>query len=148
MSLDSIFDKCRRICRDPDFEAALRWKEEHPGAKVVGCFPVYTPAEIIHARWMLPLGVMGAGNLIEMDQADSRIQSFIYSIAVRSIGLLRRAGIEDEVTFTGGVALNAGMIDALEKRLGVTLNVSPDAEFNGALGAAILCGWRLQKLSR
>lgn len=102
MSLDSIFDKCRRICRDPDFEAALRWKEEHPGAKVVGCFPVYTPAEIIHACGMLPLGVMGAGNLIEMDQADSRIQSFICSIArsTMELGLSGRLDVLDALYFT------------------------------------------------
>ncbi len=102
MSLDSIFDKCRRICRDPDFEAALRWKEEHPGSKVVGCFPVYTPAEIIHACGMLPLGVMGAGNLIEMDQADSRIQSFICSIArsTMELGLSGRLDVLDALYFT------------------------------------------------
>lgn len=70
------------------------------------------------------------------------------SLSERIAAQMRQVGVREEVTLTGGVALNAGMIDALEKRLGVPLNVSPDAEFNGALGAAILCGWRLQKLSR
>ena len=41
------------------------------------------------------------------------------SIASRSVGLLRRVGIEPEVTFTGGVAKNIGMISTLEKGLGV-----------------------------
>src|SRR6516164_6839296 len=40
------------------------------------------------------------------------------SIAVRSAGLLRRVGIEDEVTFTGGVARNVAMINTLEQALG------------------------------
>ena len=59
------------------------------------------------------------------------------SIASRSIGLLRRVGIEDEVTFTGGVAKNVGMIKALEDYLEIKLNVSPESHFMGALGAAL-----------
>jgi predicted CoA-substrate-specific enzyme activase len=59
------------------------------------------------------------------------------SIAKRSIGLMRRVGIEDQVTFTGGVAKNIGMIYALEDNLGIQLNVSDDSHFMGALGAAL-----------
>lgn len=59
------------------------------------------------------------------------------SIAARSIGLLRRVGIEDEITFTGGVARNVGMIEALQNGLGHSLNVSEDSHFMGALGAAL-----------
>src|SRR5512138_383454 len=36
------------------------------------------------------------------------------SIAARSAGLLRRVGVEEEVTFTGGVARNLAMIRTLE----------------------------------
>ena len=59
------------------------------------------------------------------------------SIASRSIGLLRRVGIEPEVTFTGGVARNIGMIRTLEQALGTKLNVSPASHYIGALGAAL-----------
>jgi len=59
------------------------------------------------------------------------------SIASRSIGLLRRVGTDPEVTFTGGVARNEGMIRTLEEGLGVTLNVSDDSHYMGALGAAL-----------
>lgn len=59
------------------------------------------------------------------------------SMASRSIGLLRRVGIEDEISFTGGVAKNIGMIQALEQGLGKKINVSPDSHFMGALGAAL-----------
>jgi activator of 2-hydroxyglutaryl-CoA dehydratase len=50
---------------------------------------------------------------------------------------VRRVGIEPEVTFTGGVSLNIGMVRALEEKLGMKLNVSPDSHFVGALGASI-----------
>jgi len=59
------------------------------------------------------------------------------SIASRSIGLLRRVGLEDEITFTGGVAKNTGMIKALEEGLKRKVNVSEDSHFMGALGAAL-----------
>ncbi len=59
------------------------------------------------------------------------------SIAARSIGLLRRVGLEDEITFTGGVSRNTGMVAALEARLGRRINVSPDSQFIGAIGASL-----------
>jgi predicted CoA-substrate-specific enzyme activase len=59
------------------------------------------------------------------------------SIAARSFGLLRRVGIEDEITFTGGVARNVGMIKAMEEKLGKKLNVSEESHYMGALGAAL-----------
>ena len=46
-------------------------------------------------------------------------------------------GIEPEVTFTGGVARNIGMIEALNKGMNLKVNVSPDSHFMGALGAAL-----------
>ena len=59
------------------------------------------------------------------------------SIGSRSIGLLRRVGIVDEITFTGGVARNIGMVKTIEKQLGVHLNVSEESHYIGALGAAL-----------
>jgi len=59
------------------------------------------------------------------------------SIAARSAGLLRRVGVEEEVTFTGGVARNLAMIQTLEERLGVKVNVGEESHYMGALGAAL-----------
>jgi (R)-2-hydroxyacyl-CoA dehydratese activating ATPase len=59
------------------------------------------------------------------------------AIASRCASLARRVGIESEVTFTGGVSRNAAMVGLLERELGVPLNVSSDAHFCGALGAAL-----------
>lgn len=60
------------------------------------------------------------------------------AIAARTISLVRRVGIEPEVTFTGGVSKNIGMVRALEQKLGMKLNVSPDSHFVGAWGRASL----------
>ncbi|VAX41007.1 Similar to benzoyl-CoA reductase subunit D [hydrothermal vent metagenome] len=59
------------------------------------------------------------------------------SIAVRSFSLMRRVGLDEEITFTGGVARNIAMIEAMEEKLGVTLNVSEESHYMGALGAAL-----------
>jgi predicted CoA-substrate-specific enzyme activase len=59
------------------------------------------------------------------------------SIAARSTGLARRVGVEEQVTFTGGVAKNDAMIATLNERLGVEVNVSDDSHYMGALGAAL-----------
>ncbi|MGE5143303.1 MAG: BadF/BadG/BcrA/BcrD ATPase family protein, partial [Acidobacteriota bacterium] len=59
------------------------------------------------------------------------------SIAARSIGLLRRVGIEAEVTFTGGVTRNRAMVDTLNRRLNLSVNVSEESHYIGALGAAL-----------
>ena len=59
------------------------------------------------------------------------------AIATRTMALVRRVGVEDQVTFTGGVSRNVGMVRTLEEVLGRPLNVSPDGHFMGALGAAL-----------
>jgi predicted CoA-substrate-specific enzyme activase len=59
------------------------------------------------------------------------------AIAKRCASLARRVGITPEVTFTGGVSRNVAMVQLLEKELGTPVNVSPEAHFCGALGAAL-----------
>lgn len=68
------------------------------------------------------------------------------SLASRALALLKRAGMEDEVTFVGGVARQKGMIKALEETLKRKVNVSAEPELVGALGAALLALRRLEKL--
>lgn len=59
------------------------------------------------------------------------------SIGSRSMGLLKRVGIEDQVTFTGGVTRNPGMVQVLNEQLGMQMNVSEESHIIGALGAAL-----------
>ncbi len=66
------------------------------------------------------------------------------AIAARTVALVRRVGAESEITFTGGVARNVGMVRGVEAKLGVRLNVSPDSHYTGALGAAIFALERAQ----
>jgi len=67
------------------------------------------------------------------------------AIAKRTLSLARRLNIEPEITMTGGVARNIGMVRALEEVLGRKVQVSPDAQFIGAVGAALFA---LEKLDQ
>ena len=58
------------------------------------------------------------------------------AIAARTVSLLRRVGMHDEMTFTGGVSRNVGMVRALEEAFEMRLNVSSESQFMGAIGAA------------
>ncbi|HEX9744835.1 MAG TPA: acyl-CoA dehydratase activase [bacterium] len=81
-------------------------------------------------------------NLISREVKPADILRGIYdALAERLVGLLKQVWDENSgVTLTGGVARNPGMIKAIEDIMGVNLNVDHDAEFAGAIGAAILAG--------
>jgi len=65
------------------------------------------------------------------------------AMILRAMSLLARSGgIDDEFTFTGGVAKNPAAVDAVrqlvEENYGErTINISPESIYTGALGAAL-----------
>ena len=59
------------------------------------------------------------------------------SIAARVTAMIGRS-VSEPVVFTGGVALVPGMAKALAETLGHPIHVSPQPQFTGALGAALL----------
>jgi benzoyl-CoA reductase subunit A len=69
------------------------------------------------------------------------------AIILRAMSLLSRSGgVRDELTFTGGVARNPAAVAALTKLVAenygpLTLNISAESIYTGALGAALFA-WR------
>ncbi|MFZ5596424.1 MAG: acyl-CoA dehydratase activase [Bacillota bacterium] len=59
------------------------------------------------------------------------------SVAVRVASMTSRTGLEPEVVFTGGVARNRGVVNALSKQLGSGLLLPERPEITAALGAAL-----------
>ncbi|HEY6929980.1 MAG TPA: BadF/BadG/BcrA/BcrD ATPase family protein [Thermoanaerobaculia bacterium] len=65
------------------------------------------------------------------------------AVILRAMSLLARSGgVEDEFTFTGGVARNAAAVRALQALVAENygerqVNISPDSIYTGALGAAL-----------
>jgi benzoyl-CoA reductase subunit C len=99
----SVVEDYRYLIEDRDFPSVRAWKDSHAGAKVVGCFPVYTPVELIHACGMLPAGIIGGGNQIEIAHADARFQSFICSVVKSTLEL----GMTSKLDMIDGMVFNS-----------------------------------------
>jgi predicted CoA-substrate-specific enzyme activase len=59
------------------------------------------------------------------------------SVASRVASLAKRVGIKEDVCMSGGVAKNGGVRTALSNEIGKPIMYSEDAQYMGALGAAI-----------
>ena len=77
---EETFERCAEIISDLNFTEVRQWKTAHPGSKAIAYFPVYAPVEIIHACGALPVGLNGAGDRLDIQNADARFGSFICSI--------------------------------------------------------------------
>lgn len=60
------------------------------------------------------------------------------SIARRIVSMVKRVGMVPPVAMSGGVALNVGLVNALEKILDVKIETTPYSQYSGALGAALI----------
>ncbi|MBI2918167.1 MAG: 2-hydroxyacyl-CoA dehydratase [Chloroflexi bacterium] len=102
-AVDNIAARYQEALLDPSLPLVQAWKERHPGARAVGVFPVYSPVEIVHAAGMLPVGLLGAGNQLEIAYADARFQSFICSIikSTTEMALTGRLKVFDGLVFQG-----------------------------------------------
>lgn len=98
--MESIVQQSRDLLDLLPAEALAKAREKHPNIGGFAVFPVYAPVEIIHAAGLMPVGMFGAGNKIELSYAESRFQSFICSIAKSTLELFLRGDMKD---FTGAV---------------------------------------------
>lgn len=60
------------------------------------------------------------------------------AIANRIGAMLKRVGVQEQVTMSGGVAKNIGVVRAIEENIGTRLNVYQEPQIVGALGAALI----------
>jgi benzoyl-CoA reductase subunit C len=82
-----IVEHCLALFEDLDFTACRDWKTAEAGRKVIGYMPVYVPRELIHAGGMLPLGILGGGDSLEVIHGDAYYQSYICRIPRSTIEL-------------------------------------------------------------
>lgn len=85
--VQELADYARSLYEDIDFGAVKRWKEAVPGRKAIGHMPIYVPRELIHAAGMLPVGVLGGGDRLEIIRGDAFFQSYICRIPRSTIEL-------------------------------------------------------------
>lgn len=100
-ALTDIVNRCEALFEDLDFNAVKAWKAAAPGRKAIGYMPVYVPRELIHAAGMLPVGILGGGDQLEVIQGDAYYQSYICRIPRSTIelGLTGRLDCLDGMLF-------------------------------------------------
>lgn len=86
MDSTEIIQRCEELYHDLDLTYVKEWKRAHD-ARAIGYMPVYVPRELIHAAGMLPVGIMGAGDAIEIIRGDAYFQSYICRIPRSTIEL-------------------------------------------------------------
>jgi benzoyl-CoA reductase subunit C len=94
-----IVARANALFEDLSFTAAREWKTAVPGRKVVGYMPIYVPRELIHAGDMLPLGILGGGDQLEVIHGDAYYQSYICRIPRSTIEL----GVSGRLNFVDGM---------------------------------------------
>ncbi len=72
------------------------------------------------------------------EKRENIIAGIHESIAARIAAMANRLRIAPLVVMTGGVAKNIGVVKALERKIGMAVEVSEYAQVNGAIGAAFL----------
>ena len=60
------------------------------------------------------------------------------AVARRTMSMAGRAKMKPDLVFTGGVALNRGVVEALGNETGFKIHIPHDPQITGALGAAII----------
>jgi benzoyl-CoA reductase subunit A len=77
------------------------------------------------------------------DKREDVLAGLHRAMILRAMSLLARSGgVNEEFTFTGGVARNPAAVDALKQLVSEnygerTVNISPDSIYTGAIGAAL-----------
>lgn len=94
-----IVEECERIGLDDRLGEVVKWREE-TGGHAAGHLPVFTPREVIDAAGMLPVGIVGAGDM-EIIRGDAYFQSYICHLprSVVEMGLTGRLDCLEAMVF-------------------------------------------------
>ena len=84
--LEALVARAEAIYRDTSLAGVHRWKQR-TGGLAVGYMPIYVPLELLHAQGVLPVGIMGGGEHLEIIRGDAYYQSYICHIPRSTIEL-------------------------------------------------------------
>jgi len=75
----AVVERAEHLYRDRSFGEVRAWKQR-TGSLAIGFMPVYIPRELLHAQGVLPVGIMGGGDDMEIIRGDAYYQSYICHI--------------------------------------------------------------------
>jgi benzoyl-CoA reductase subunit C len=85
--LAQLVERVTHLYEDLHFQSVRDWKSEEPGRHAIGYMPIYVPRELVHAAGMLPVGILGGGDRLEIIRGDAYFQSYICHIPRSTIEL-------------------------------------------------------------
>ena len=81
--------------------------------------------------------------LIHRQEPKPEIAKAIYdAISDRISSMVYRLGVNPDIALVGGVAMDAGFVDSLKRKLGMGILIPKNPEYAGALGAALVASKR------
>ena len=93
MALKDLLERADRLYRDWKLPSVHEWKAR-TGGLAVGYMPVWVPREVLHAQGVLPVGLMGAGEDLEIIRGDAYYQSYICHIPRSTIELALNGALD------------------------------------------------------
>ena len=93
MSLQTLVERADALYRDSSLQSVHEWKNR-TGGLAIGYMPIYIPRELLHAQGVLPVGIMGGGDSIEIIRGDAYYQSYICHIPRSTIELALNGSLD------------------------------------------------------
>jgi benzoyl-CoA reductase subunit C len=85
-TLPELMARAEGLYRDYRLGSVREWKA-HTGGLAVGYLPIYVPRELLHAQGVLPVGLLGGRDDLEIIKGDAYYQSYICHIPRSTIEL-------------------------------------------------------------
>jgi benzoyl-CoA reductase subunit C len=114
-----LVGRAEELTRDTSFAAVAAWKER-TGRPAVGFMPIYVPRELLHAQGVLPVGIMGGGD-IEIIRGDAYYQSYICHLPRSTVEL----GLGGQLDCLDGMVFPA-ICDVIRNLSGMWKMMFPD----------------------
>jgi benzoyl-CoA reductase subunit C len=77
--LQTLVERAEALYRDYSLQSVREWKNR-TGGLAIGYMPIYIPRELLHSQGVLPVGIMGGGDDLEIIRGDAYYQSYICHI--------------------------------------------------------------------
>jgi len=119
-ALPDLVERAEALYRDYRLGSVRAWKEQ-TGGLAIGYMPIYVPCELLDAQGVLPVGLMGARDDLEIIRGDAYYQSYICHIPRSTIEL----GLNGSLDCLDGVLFPA-ICDVIRNLSGMWTMLFPD----------------------
>jgi len=119
--LPALYGRAEALYRDYSLGSVREWKAR-TGGLAIGYMPIYIPTELLHAQGVLPVGLLGARDDLEIIKGDAYYQSYICHIPRSTIEL----GLNGKLDPLDGVIFPA-ICDVIRNLSGMWQTLFPKA---------------------